>query len=103
MKPEEFFAKTFNKQKGDELLQAEIENYLEKRRAAVMEKMRGKMLYEMGNDGEPTWRKVEVLEKRASIQFHFKRTAENTNYYPTIFYDEKRVDIPNAQAYLVCK
>src|SRR5690242_16205064 len=91
MKTEEFFAKTFNKQKGDELLQNEIENYLEKRRAAVLEKMRGKMLYEMGNDGEPTWRKVEVLEKRASIQFHFKRTAENTNYYPTIFYDEKKV------------
>ena len=57
----------------------------------------------MGNDGEPTWRKVEVMEKRASIQFHFKRTAENTNYYPTITYNSKKVDIPNPLAYLVCK
>ncbi len=103
MKPEEFLAKTFNKQKGDELLQNEIETYLEKRRGAVLEKMKGKMLYEMGNDGEPTWRKVEVLEKRASIQFHFKRTPENTNYYPTILYDDKKVDIPNPHAYLICR
>ena len=57
MKPEEFFSKVFNKEKGDALLQEQIEAYMEKRRAAVLEKMKGKMLFEMGNDGEPTWRK----------------------------------------------
>ena len=103
VKPEELYAKIYNKQKGDEVLQAEIENYLEKRRAIVLEKLKGKMLYEMGNDGEPTWRKIEVMEKRASIQFHFKRTAENTNYYPTITYGDKKVDIPNANAYLISR
>lgn len=103
VKPEEFFAKVYNKTKGDELLQGQIEEYLEKRRAAVLEKMRGKQLFEMGSDGEPTWKKIEVLEKRASIQFHFQRTAENTNYYPTIFYDDKKVDIPNPSAYLICR
>ncbi len=103
VKPEEFLAKVFNKQKGDELLQNEIETYLEKRRAVVMEKMKGKMLYEMGSDGEPAWRKIEVLEKRASIQFHFKRTPENTNYYPTVSYGDKKVNIPNPNAYLICR
>jgi len=103
MKPDEFFSKVFKKEKGDELVQEQIEAYMEKRRATVLEKMRGKTLFEMGNDGEPTWRRLEVLEKRASIQFHFMRSDENTNYYPTISYDGKKIDIPSPLAYLVCK
>lgn len=102
MKPDEFFSKVFNKDKGDELLQEQIEAFMEKRRAAVLEKMRGKMLFEMGNDGEPTWRQVEVLDKRATIKFHFNRSSENTNYFPTISYEGKRIDIPNPTAYLIC-
>ncbi|HNR74795.1 MAG TPA: ATP-dependent helicase, partial [Cyclobacteriaceae bacterium] len=103
MKPDEFFSRVFKKDKGDELLQEQIEAFMEKRRAAVLEKIKGKQLFEMGNDGEPTWRKIEVLEKRASIQFHFKRSETNTVYYPSITYDGKKVDIPNPAAYLVCK
>jgi SNF2 family DNA or RNA helicase len=57
----------------------------------------------MGNDGEPTWRRIEVLDKKATIQFHFMRTNENTNYYPTIFYQGKKLDLPDASAYLICK
>ncbi len=103
MKPDEFFGKIFKKEKGDEVMQEQIEAFMEKRRAAVLDKLKGKQLFEMGNDGEPTWRKVEVLEKRASIQFHFQRTEESTTYYPTITYEGKRVDIPNPAAYLICK
>ena len=103
MKPGEFFAKIYDKQKGNELVQEQIESYLEKLRAETLEKMKGKMLYEMGNDGEPTWKKLEVVEKRASIQFHFLRSEENTNYYPTISFEGKKLDIPNTTAYLVCK
>jgi len=103
MKPGEFFAKVYDKQKGNELLKEEIEHYLEGKRGEILDKMKGKQLYEMGNDGEPTWKKVEILERRASIQFHFRRTDENTNYFPTITYDGKKVDIPNPSAYLICK
>ncbi len=103
MKPEEFFSKTFDKVKGNEIIQEQIEDYMEKRRAKILEKLKGKILFEMGNDGEPTWRKIEVLDKRATIQFHFMRTAENTNYYPTIFYQGKKIDLPNPSAYLICK
>lgn len=103
MKPDEFFSKVFKKEKGDELLQEQIEAYMEKRRAAVLDKLKGKMLFEMGNDGEPTWRRLEVTDKRASIQFHFNRTEESTTYFPTIKYEGKRLEIPNPSAYLVCK
>ncbi|NBW37791.1 MAG: ATP-dependent helicase, partial [Cytophagia bacterium] len=103
IKPEEFFAKTYDKVKGNELIQEQIEDYMEKRRAQILELLKGKMVFEMGNDGEPTWRKLEVLEKRASVQFHFMRTPDNTQYFPTISYDGKKVDLPNATAFLVCK
>lgn len=103
VKPEEFFAKTYDKTKGNEMLQEQIDDYMEKRRAKILDKIRGKMLFEMGNDGEPTWKKIEVLENRATIQFHFMRTPENTNYYPTISYVGKKIDLPNSSAYLICK
>jgi SNF2 family DNA or RNA helicase len=103
MKPGEFFAKVYDKTKGNELIQQEIEHYLEGKRSEILEKVKGKQLYEMGNDGEPTWKKIEVLERRASIQFHFRRTEENTNYFPTITHDGKKMDIPNPSAYLICK
>jgi len=103
MKPEEFFSKTYDKTKGNEMLQEQIEDYMEKRRAKILEKMKGKTLFEMGNDGEPTWRKIEVLDKRATIQFHFMRTDDHTNYYPTIFYQGKKLELPNPSAYLICK
>lgn len=103
VKPEEFLTKTYDKTKGNEMIQEQIEDYMEKRRAKILEKMKGKQLFEMGNDGEPTWRKIEVLEKKATIHFHFMRTNENTNYYPTIYYQGKKLDLPNPSAYLICK
>ena len=103
IKPEEFLTKTYDKSKGNEQAQEQIEEYMEKRRAKILEKLKGKLLFEMGNDGEPTWRKIEVLENRATIQFHFMRTHENTNYYPTIYFQGKKLEMPNESAYLVCK
>lgn len=103
MKPNEFFARTYDKQKGNEMVQEEIERYLETKRSEVLDKMKGKRLFEMGNDGEPTWRKIEVLDKRAEILFHFSRAETNTTYYPTITYEGKKVGLPHPGAYLICK
>lgn len=103
IKPEEFLTKTYDKVKGNEFVQEQIEDYMEKRRAKVLEKIKGKHLFEMGNDGEPTWRRIEVLEKKASIHFHFMRNDDHTNYYPTIYYQDKRLELPDPSAYLICK
>ncbi|MBL7848137.1 MAG: DEAD/DEAH box helicase family protein [Cyclobacteriaceae bacterium] len=104
MKPEEFFIRVYKKEKGEErLLQDQIDAYMEKRRAAILEKLKGKRLYEMGNDGEPTWRKLEVPEHRASIRFYLRRTEENTTYYPSITYEGKTLELPSPNAYMVCK
>jgi len=103
VKAEEFFPKIFDKKKGNEAVQEMIELYIEGKRAEVLEILKGKLLFETGNDGEPTFRKIVVMEKRASIQFHFTRSAEGTNYYPTIYYEGKKMELPNPTAYLICK
>lgn len=103
VKPEEFFPKVFDKKKGNEGLQEMIELHMESKRAEVLEILKGKLLFETGNDGEPTHRKIEVMEDRASIQFHFMRGDDSTNYFPTIFFKGKKLELPNPTAYLICK
>jgi SNF2 family DNA or RNA helicase len=103
MKSDEFFSKVYSKTKGNEALQEQIEIHIENKRAEALELMRGKMLFEMGSDGEPTWKKIEVMPSKANIQFHFMRSHEATNYYPTITYQGKKLDLPSEAAYLVCK
>jgi SNF2 family DNA or RNA helicase len=103
MKPDDFFLKIYNKEKGNELIQQEIDNYLEKRRAKIFERLKGKMVFEMGNDGEPAWKQIEVLEEKATILFHFRRNEENTHYFPTIKYKDEKVDFQYRGSYIVCK
>ncbi|MEM8565128.1 MAG: DEAD/DEAH box helicase [Bacteroidota bacterium] len=103
IKPEEFFLKVYDKEKGNETLQQEIDLYLERRRAEILERLRGKMLFEMGNDGEPAWRHIEVLEKKATVLFHFRRNPDNTHYFPTIKYNGEKVDFQYKGAFIVCK
>ncbi|MEM6362501.1 MAG: DEAD/DEAH box helicase [Bacteroidota bacterium] len=103
IKPEEFFLKVYDKVKGNELLQKEIDLYLERKRAEILERLRGKMLFEMGNDGEPAWRHIEVLENKATVLFHFRRNPDNTHYFPTIKYNGEKVDFQYKGAFIVCK
>lgn len=103
MKSDEFFSKVYSKTKGNEALQEQIEIHIENKRAEALELMKGKMLFEMGSDGEPTWKKIEVMPHKANIQFHFMRSHDATNYYPTITYDGKKLELPSEAAYLVCK
>ena len=59
LKPAEYFPKLYDPKKGDELLREQIDQYLERRRAGILEKLKGKQLFEMGNDGEPTAKKLK--------------------------------------------
>ncbi|UII22744.1 DEAD/DEAH box helicase [Fulvivirga ligni] len=103
VKPEEFFPKIYDSSKGNEMLQSEIENYMERRRAKVLERLQGKWVFEMGNDGEPAWKQIEVLDKKATVLFHFRRNDDNTHYFPTIKYDGEKVDFQYNGAYIICK
>lgn len=103
IKPQDFFLKVYDSNKGDKALQEEIKNYLERRRARILTHMTGKNLFEMGNDGEPAWKQIETLEDKASVLFHFRRNDDNTHYFPTIKYGDEKVAFQYKGAYLVCE
>jgi len=102
-KPEAFFLKTYDKKIGDEILQKEIESYVERRRSQILSLIGGKRLFEMGKDGEPAWKELEIVDEPATILFHFRKNEDNTHYFPTIKLRDEKVEFLNNGSYLLCK
>lgn len=102
MKPEEFFLKVFDETQGDSGVQQLIATYLEGRRAKVLSLLKGKMIFEMGKDGEPTWKQLYWQEEKATALFHFRRNEENTHYFPTLKHQGEKLDWQYNGSFLVC-
>lgn len=98
----EFFFKIFDKDKGDQLVREAIFNYIEARKAEILQLLPGKMIFEMGNDGEPTWKQIYITPEKASILFHFMRNEDNTHYFPTIKYQGQKVEFQYKSAIIIC-
>ena len=99
----DFFQKIYHEGTGNKEVQKEIHNYLERRRSEILDLIAGKLLFEMGNDGEPAWKNVEIVNEKASVLFHFRVNDKNTHYFPTIKCGNKKVNFQYKGAYLVCK
>ena len=102
IKPNDFFFKVYDKEKGDKDLQATIDHYLEVRRSRILDLMEGKMIFEMGRDGDPAWRQIEWMVEKATVLFHFRRNPENTHYFPTIKHNGERLEWQYNDSYLIC-
>lgn len=100
--PQEFFTKIFHKDKGDEGIQDMVHSYIESKKNEMLPLLRNKMLFEMGSDGEPTWKQVTVQPNKASVLFHFMRNENNTHYFPTIKYDGEKIDFQYRNAIILC-
>ncbi len=101
-KPADFFLKVFDEKTGDETLQKQLLDYEERRRSKIMPLLKGKRLFEMGNDGEPAWKEIEVLGEKSTVLFHFRKNEDNTHYFPTIKYKGEKVDFQHKGAYILC-
>ena len=102
IKPDQFFLKAYDKKTGDQMLQREIHNYLERRRSEILPLLAGKLLFEMGSDGEPAWRQIEILEEKATILFHFRKNEADTHYFPTIKLHGEKLEFRHNGSYIVC-
>ena len=102
VKPNEFFLKVYDPEKGNKALQEEIERYLEKKRSQILGLIQDKHLFEMGNDGEPAWRQIQIMPEKASVLFHFRRNENNTHYFPTIKHADEKLEFQYKGAYLIC-
>ncbi len=100
-KPKEFFSKVFDQEKGNQTLQELIGQHLKNIRATILPLLVGKLVFEMGSDGEPAWRKLIVMPEKASVLFHFRRNEDNTHYFPTIKYKEQKIDFQYKGGYIL--
>lgn len=100
----DFFAKHFN-----EKLYDFIRPNIEKRLLKALELLKNKQLYLMSKDGYPVEHSLEIAPTPASVLFHFRRSEDETRYFPTIKYGGQRIEfmyrdaqvIVNEQAWLL--
>lgn len=102
IKTNDFFLKVYDPEKGDKALQESIASYIKVRQAKILSLLGGKMVFEMGRDGEPTWKQLEIASEPATVLFHFRRNEENTHYFPTIKYKGQKLDFQYKNAIVVC-
>ncbi len=103
IRPRDFFAKVYHKDNGEAVLQDEIQKYLERRRSKILQLIQGKRLFEMGSDGEPAWKEIQILPPTSTILFHFRRNDDNTHYFPTIKYNGEKIEINGKKSYIACE
>lgn len=106
LKPKEFLQKIYNEQNANEAnkeILRQIDYRLENFRAKILKKIKGKRLFEMGNDGNPVWKEIIIMPEKASVLFHFRRNEENTHYFPTLKYRGEKLDWQYKGSYLICK
>lgn len=97
IRPAEFFKKHFT----DELNKNFIRPYIEKRVAEAIEMLRGKKLFILGKEGNPTSKVVKVATQKASVLFHFRRDDDKVRYFPTIKYNNERVEFSQRDGIMV--
>lgn len=97
IRPFEFFSKFY-----DEKFYDSVRPKIEKKLAEVLEILKDKdALYLMDKDGWPAERKIELATEPATILFHFRRSEEETRYFPTIKYEGLRIDFMFKDAQVV--
>jgi SNF2 family DNA or RNA helicase len=102
LKPKEYLRKIYDPKTENKAIQELIELKLEGLRSKILEHLKGKRLFEMGNDGNPIWREIDIMPEKASVLFHFRRNEDNTHYFPTIKYQGEKLEWQYKNGYLIC-
>ncbi|SDH22529.1 Helicase conserved C-terminal domain-containing protein [Pedobacter terrae] len=97
IRPTEFFTKIF-----DDKFYESVRPKIEKKLAEALEILKVKNeLYIMDKDGWPVERKIELAHEPASILFHFRRNETETRYFPTIKYQNLRIEFMFKEAQII--
>ncbi|RLJ77646.1 DEAD/DEAH box helicase [Pedobacter alluvionis] len=97
IRPTEFFTKIF-----DDKFYENVRPKIEKKLAEALEILKVKNeLYVMDKDGWPVERKIELADEPASILFHFRRNETETRYFPTIKYQNLRIEFMFKEAQII--
>lgn len=97
IRPAEFFSKFFN----DKFYES-VRPKIEKKLSEVLETLKAEgSLYLMDNDGWPAERRIDFAAEAATVLFHFRRNETETRYFPTIKYQNLRIDFMFKDAQVV--
>ncbi|HEY8928222.1 MAG TPA: SNF2-related protein [Mucilaginibacter sp.] len=97
IRPFEFFTRIFNEQLFDT-----IRPKIEKRMADALALLHNKPLYQMSKEGYPAEKKLQIATEAASVLFHFRRNEEEIRYFPTIKYQNMRIEFMFKNAEIIC-
>ncbi|WP_194776004.1 DEAD/DEAH box helicase [Pararhodonellum marinum] len=103
LKPKDYLRKIYDEKTGNKSIQDLIDIKLESTRSKILSILGNKRLFEMGNDGNPIWKEIDIMPDKASVLFHFRRNDDNTHYFPTIKYRGEKLDWQYRGSYLICK
>ncbi len=101
--PADFFIRLMDPEKGDKLVREALSDYLDRLNARILGKSEGKQLYISGRDGNPAWKPIDRKPGTATVLFHLFRNDENTHYFPTIRYENTKVEFLHKNALLICE
>ncbi|MGY4383217.1 superfamily II DNA or RNA helicase [Pedobacter sp. UYP24] len=97
VRPVEFFSKFFNDKFYDN-----VRPRIEKRLSEVLEILKSKSsLYLTDSDGWPAERRIDIATSPSTVLFHFRRNEEETRYFPTIKYEDHRIDFMFKDAQII--
>ncbi|WP_025763199.1 DEAD/DEAH box helicase [Dyadobacter tibetensis] len=99
----DFFLKVYDPHKGDKGLQEAIAESLDKKKKAILERLKGKALFIMGSDGDPMWKEVIWEEEPVKVRFHFVRNEDNTHYFPGMLHKGEKLDFQYKNAMILCE
>ncbi len=102
LKPKEYLRKIYDSKTENKSIQGLIESKLEGLRAKILDNLKGKRLFEMGNDGNPIWKEISIMPEKASVLFHFRRNEENTHYFPTLKYQGEKLEWQYRNGLIIC-
>lgn len=96
IRPLEFFSKIWDEKLYD-FIRPKIERKLKEALGIIKEKK----LYLMSKEGWPVEKLVFLAPQPATILFHFRRNETETRYFPTIKYQENRIDFMFKDAQII--
>ena len=94
--PVEFFATVFD----DRLFQV-IRPKIENKLIEALALLSDKPLFLMSREGWPVERRLSIAPQPASVLFHFRRNDEETRYFPTIKYNDMRIEFMYKDAQII--
>lgn len=75
---------------------------IEKKLAEAIRMIGDKPLFEMGKEGDPVFRAVNIATEATSVLFHFRRAETGTRYFPTIKFKGQRIEFMFKDAEIIC-